>query len=92
MRLRFLVAMRGLSHELAARLSYIDHDRDVASLAFAEGGATFARLKTSVKRVCALQVPILYRPAFESHVFPDRKRIMAGVREVLQGRRSAEAA
>jgi RimJ/RimL family protein N-acetyltransferase len=37
MRLRFLVAMRGLSHELAVRLSHIDHDRDVALLAFAEG-------------------------------------------------------
>ena len=36
LRLRFLVAMRGLSHELAARLSHIDHDRDVALLAFAE--------------------------------------------------------
>jgi len=37
MRLRFLAAMRGLSHELAARLSDIDHDRDVALLAFAAG-------------------------------------------------------
>jgi GNAT superfamily N-acetyltransferase len=37
MRLRFLAAMRGLSHELAARLSDIDPDRDVALLAFAEG-------------------------------------------------------
>src|SRR5258707_15738676 len=38
MRLRFFAAMRGLSHKLAARLSRIDHDRDVALLAFAEGG------------------------------------------------------
>jgi acetyltransferase len=37
MRLRFLAAMRGLSHELAARLSHIDPDRDVALLAYAEG-------------------------------------------------------
>ena len=37
MRFRFLAAMRGLSHELAARLSHIDHDRDVVLLAFAEG-------------------------------------------------------
>jgi acetyltransferase len=37
MRFRFLAAMRGLSHELAARLSHIDHDRDVALLAVAEG-------------------------------------------------------
>jgi acetyltransferase len=37
MRLRFLTAMRGLSHELAARLSHLDHDRDLSLLAFAEG-------------------------------------------------------
>lgn len=37
MRLRLLAAMRGLSHELAARLSHIDRDRDMALLAFAEG-------------------------------------------------------
>jgi len=37
LRLCFLVAMRELSHELAARLSHIDHDRDVALFAIAEG-------------------------------------------------------
>jgi acetyltransferase len=37
MRLRFLAAMHGLSHELAARLSHINHDRDGALLAFGEG-------------------------------------------------------
>jgi hypothetical protein len=37
-------------------------------------------------------VPIPYSPILEGHVFPDRKRIIAGVREVLEGRRSAEAA
>jgi acetyltransferase len=37
MRLRFLTAMRGLSHELAARLSHIDYEREMALLAFAEG-------------------------------------------------------
>src|SRR5580692_779270 len=57
-----------------------------------EDAATFARLKAPVKRVCALQVPIPYSPILEGHVFPDRKRIMAGVREVLEGRRPAEAA
>jgi pyruvate/2-oxoglutarate/acetoin dehydrogenase E1 component len=45
-----------------------------------------------VKRVCALQVPIPYSPILESHVFPDRKRIIAAIREVLQERRPAEAA
>jgi pyruvate/2-oxoglutarate/acetoin dehydrogenase E1 component len=45
-----------------------------------------------VKRVCALQVPIPYSPVLESAVFPDRGRIIAGIREVLQGTRSAAAA
>jgi pyruvate/2-oxoglutarate/acetoin dehydrogenase E1 component len=39
-----------------------------------------------------LQVPIPYSPVLENHVFPDRKRIIAGIREVLQGRRPAAAA
>jgi len=34
-----------------------------------------------------LQVPIPYSPILESHVFPDRKRITAGIRDVLQERR-----
>jgi pyruvate/2-oxoglutarate/acetoin dehydrogenase E1 component len=50
-----------------------------------EDAATFAQLKAPVKRVCALQVPIPYSPVLEDHVFPDRKRIMAGIREVLGG-------
>jgi hypothetical protein len=37
-------------------------------------------------------VPIPYSPILEGHVFPDRRRIMAGVREVLEGRRPAVAA
>jgi pyruvate/2-oxoglutarate/acetoin dehydrogenase E1 component len=39
-----------------------------------------------VKRVCALQVPIPYSPVLEDQVFPDRNRIIAGIREVLQER------
>src|SRR5580704_13557320 len=54
-----------------------------------EDAATFARLKAPVKRVCALQVPIPYSPVLEDHVFPDRNRIIAGIREVLQGRAAA---
>lgn len=50
-----------------------------------EDAATFARLKAPVKRVCALAVPIPYSPVLEDHVFPDRNRIAAGVREVLKG-------
>jgi acetyltransferase len=38
LRLRFFSAMRGLSQELAARLSHIDKTRDAALLAFAEDG------------------------------------------------------
>jgi len=56
-----------------------------------EDAATFARLKAPVKRVCALHVPIPYSPVLVDHVFPDRKRIIAGVREVLQGRLSDKA-
>src|ERR1700757_439891 len=61
---------------------------EVAAVA-TEDTATFARLKAPVKRVCALQVPIPYSPILENHVFPDRKRIIAGVREVLGGRAKA---
>lgn len=48
-----------------------------------EDSATFSRLKAPVKRVCALQVPIPYSPGLESHVFPDREKIAAGVREIM---------
>jgi pyruvate/2-oxoglutarate/acetoin dehydrogenase E1 component len=64
---------------------------EVAAVA-TEDAATFASLKAPVKRVCALQVPIPYSPVLENYVFPDRNRIIAGIREVLQGRRSAAAA
>jgi pyruvate dehydrogenase E1 component beta subunit len=58
---------------------------EVAALA-TEDTATFSRLKAPVKRVCALQVPIPYSPVLENAVFPDRNRIIAGVREVLKVR------
>src|SRR5438105_10509491 len=48
-----------------------------------EDAATFARLKAPPKRVCALQVPIPYSPVLESAVFPDRNRVIAGIRDVL---------
>jgi pyruvate/2-oxoglutarate/acetoin dehydrogenase E1 component len=56
---------------------------EVAAVA-TEDAATFARLKAPVKRVCALAVPIPYSPILEKVVFPDRERIIAGVREVLR--------
>ena len=59
---------------------------EVAAIA-TEDAATFARLQAPVRRVCALQVPIPYSPVLESHVFPDRRRIAAGIREVLRERR-----
>jgi pyruvate/2-oxoglutarate/acetoin dehydrogenase E1 component len=58
---------------------------EVAAVA-TEDAATFARLKAPVKRVCALQVPIPYSPILEDYVFPDRQRIIAGIREVLGGK------
>ena len=64
---------------------------EVAAVA-TEDAATFARLKAPVKRVCALQVPIPYSPVLEDHVFPDRKRIIAAIRELLQEGGPAEAA
>ena len=64
---------------------------EVAALVTEDAG-TFARLKAPVKRVCALQVPIPYSPVLENAVFPDRGRIIGGVREVLAGRGRAEAA
>jgi len=57
-----------------------------------EDPATFARLAAPVKRVCALQVPIPYSPVLEDHVFPDRQRIIAGIRALLGGPTPAAAA
>jgi len=63
---------------------------EIAAIA-TEDAATFARLQAPVKRVCALQVPIPYSPILESAVFPDRNRIIAGIREVLAGNKAAAA-
>lgn len=52
-----------------------------------EDPETFAALKAPVKRVCALQVPIPYSPGLEDHVFPNREKIAAGVREVMGAKR-----
>ncbi|MGE5271268.1 MAG: alpha-ketoacid dehydrogenase subunit beta [Thiohalocapsa sp.] len=60
----------GLSAEIAAIVT--------------EDPQTFAALAAPVKRVCALQVPIPYSPVLENHVFPDRNRILAGVRDSPQ--------
>jgi len=62
---------------------------EVAALV-TEDPATFASLRAPVKRVCALNVPIPYSPVLEDHVFPDRKRIAAGIREVLEAKRATD--
>ena len=59
---------------------------EIAALA-TEDPETFACLKAPVKRVCALQVPIPYSPGLEDHVFPNREKIAAGVREVMGAKR-----
>jgi pyruvate/2-oxoglutarate/acetoin dehydrogenase E1 component len=55
---------------------------EIAAVA-TEDAKTFAKMKTPVKRVCALHVPIPYTPTLEDHVFPDRHNIIAGVREIM---------
>src|SRR5262245_60694891 len=64
---------------------------EVAAVA-TEDATTFACLKAPVKRVCALQVPIPYSPVLENQVFPDRNRIIAGIREALQASRRGQLA
>src|SRR5438093_4063919 len=64
---------------------------EIAAVA-TEDAATFARLQAPVKRICALQVPIPYSPVLENHVFPDRKRIIEGIRELAEGRQCSAAA
>ena len=48
-----------------------------------EDPETFAALKAPLKRICALPVPVPYSPGLEDHVFPDRDKIAAAVRDVL---------
>ena len=69
------IATAGFSAEVAALVT--------------EDPATFARLEAPVKRVCALQVPIPYTPVLENHVFPDRNRIIAAIRETSAARSGA---
>lgn len=69
LRLRFLAAMRGLSHELAARLSHIDYDREVAVLAFAEGAEEVlgvARFSADPDN-CAAEFAIAVRSDWKGH-------------------------
>jgi len=56
---------------------------EIAALA-TEDPATFRRMKTPPRRVCALPVPIPYSPVLEDHVFPDRNRIADAVRQAMK--------
>ena len=55
---------------------------EISALA-TEDAATFASLKAPVLRVCALEAPIPYAPVLENTVFPDRTKIIAAVRQVV---------
>jgi pyruvate/2-oxoglutarate/acetoin dehydrogenase E1 component len=52
-----------------------------------EDPQTFARLSAPVIRVCALETPIPYTPVLENHVFPNRLKIAAAVRQVMEGKK-----
>lgn len=57
---------------------------EIAAVA-TEDRATFSAMKAPVRRVCAHEAPIPYVPVLESHVFPNRERIAAAVRDVVKG-------
>ena len=50
-----------------------------------EEPATFRALKAAVQRVCAAPVPVPYSPTLEKAALPDRARIIAAIRRVLNG-------
>ena len=50
--------------------------------------ATFRALKAPVRRVCAAPVPVPYSPPLEQAALPDRARIAAAVRRVLEESRA----
>ena len=57
---------------------------EIISLA-TEDVETFRGLKAPVMRICALEAPIPYSPVLEDHVFPNRQRIIEGIRTVMNG-------
>ncbi|HKA41025.1 MAG TPA: transketolase C-terminal domain-containing protein [Burkholderiales bacterium] len=48
-----------------------------------EDPATFRALKAPVQRVCAASVPVPYSPTLENAALPDRARIAAAIRRVM---------
>ena len=49
-----------------------------------EDPKTFQTLKAPGLRVCALEAPIPYSPILEDHVFPNRNRVIEGVRSLMK--------
>jgi pyruvate dehydrogenase E1 component beta subunit len=48
-----------------------------------EDGDTYELLKASPKRVCAPDVPVPFSPPMEQYVAPDKKKVVAAVRQVM---------
>jgi pyruvate/2-oxoglutarate/acetoin dehydrogenase E1 component len=48
-----------------------------------EDGDTYEFLKASPKRVCAPDVPVPFSPPMEQYVAPDKKKVVAAVRQVM---------
>jgi pyruvate dehydrogenase E1 component beta subunit len=50
-----------------------------------EDTETFRALRAPVRRVCAAPVPVPFSPPLEQAALPDRARLTAAIREVLEG-------
>ena len=48
-----------------------------------EDDDTFSRLKAPAKRVCGLDVPVPFSPPMEKYAIPDRDKILAAIRQVI---------
>jgi acetoin:2,6-dichlorophenolindophenol oxidoreductase subunit beta len=49
-----------------------------------EDGATYKTLKAAPRRVCAPDVPVPFSPPMEQFVAPDKKKVLAAIREVMK--------
>ena len=49
-----------------------------------EDDAVFKYLKSAPKRVCGLDVPIPFSPPMEQYAIPDKERLVAALREVME--------
>ena len=48
-----------------------------------EDDEVFRRLKSAPKRVCGLDIPIPFSPPLEQYAIPDKKRLVAALRQVM---------